>query len=159
VPLYALDPRHPQSGREVSALAMNVDLAPTFAALAGVAAPSPVNGVSLAATIQGGQPPARERALLECWGGVANGPGVHSAVRTARWKYVAYYADDARTKPLVRKDGKLELELYDLDRDPNELENLAHLGAAALAARGYAAGEVEGVKVDLAARLKQLEVE
>jgi arylsulfatase A-like enzyme len=161
VPLVAYDPRYPQNGAEIKALTLNVDLTPTFAELAGVAVPTDtkVDGHSLASAIQGrGAPPPRDRVLFECWGG-SDGPSTHAAARTERWKYVEHYDDDARTTIHVRKDGRKELELYDLQRDPYELENLAWLNAAQLAAKGYAAGEVEGVQKTRKAQLAALEVE
>jgi arylsulfatase A-like enzyme len=149
VPLVAYDPRFPQGGRAIDALTLNVDLTPTFAELAGAPVPAEtkVDGESLVAAIQGRSPgPSRDRVLFECWGG-DTGPGTHAAVRTTR------------TKVHLRKDGRQELELYDLQRDPHELENLAWLTGAALVAKGYAAGEVEGVRATLEAQLAALERE
>ncbi|MBI5524838.1 MAG: sulfatase [Deltaproteobacteria bacterium] len=162
VPLYVLDPRHPQNGGRVDVMTLNVDLAPTFADLAGVPIPpeAKVNGLSLKGLIQGttGALP-RDRVIIECWGGGANRPDTHAAARSARWKYVEHYDDDARTILHIRADKREEIEFYDLQKDSYELDNLAWLTPQELQAKGYAAGEVETAMDEMQAALLQMEVE
>jgi N-acetylglucosamine-6-sulfatase len=94
----------------------NVDLAPTFAALAGIKAPG-AEGRSLLPLLgatAADPPPWRTRLLVEHLRG-AEGAAVEvptfCAVRTDRYKYVAY--------------ATREEELYDLVADPAELVNRA----------------------------------
>jgi len=88
-------------------LASNVDVAPTIAELTGTEIPPPADGISLVPLL-GGATAERDGVLLT-YAGDLRVPGWW-AVRTADWKYVAY-ADGSR-------------ELYDLENDPAELDNL-----------------------------------
>ena len=132
VPLIVRGPGVPAGG-SVEALALNIDLAPTFAALAGVAAPDFVDGRSLAPLIRGedleqwrrgflvelfGVERGRERGASREAAGAENGSDIdpahlppYRALRTADLLFVEY------------DDG--ERELYDRRMDPYELENLA----------------------------------
>jgi N-acetylglucosamine-6-sulfatase len=109
--------RSPWIGRAVvdDRLALNIDLAPTFAALAGVRPASPVDGSSLAPLLRG-EPettPWRTAFEVEYLGSQhpSGSPPDYRAVRTRRYLFVRY-ANGWR-------------ELYDVRADPNELENLA----------------------------------
>jgi len=112
VPLAVRAPGVP-AGRAVEQMALNVDFAPTIAELAGVSAPSFVDGRSLVPLL-GATPPATWRSdfLIEHWNGGGGGPWqvpTYAAVRTGTYKYVEY------------DNG--ERELYDLSSDPYELES------------------------------------
>jgi arylsulfatase A-like enzyme len=135
-------------GSHTSAIAGNIDLAPTMAALGGTTMSDSPDGRSLATFLMGGATPAdwRQVYLLEHWtdtssvldrssaaqlepndpdqGGVAPGddpaataaaiqvkgiPEFHG-IRTANYTYVEYVTG--------------ERELYDINADPEELNNL-----------------------------------
>ena len=123
VPLIIRDGRHPTSGgRASSELAMNIDIAPTLAEMAGVKVPNKVDGVSLSQAIAGtNAQPVRDAFLLdERWTDIYRYPKEgygHAAigVRTKDWKYIEY--DSGRR------------ELFDLNADPYELTNLAYNAA------------------------------
>ncbi len=100
--------------RSDASLVMNIDLAPTFAALAGVTAPGS-EGASMLGLLANPATPWRTDTLIEHMG---SNPPSFCAVRTQIWKYVQYATG--------------EEELYDLVADPYELQNVA--GAAANAA-------------------------
>jgi N-acetylglucosamine-6-sulfatase len=97
--------------------ALNIDLAPTFAELAGVPIPVPHDGESLVRVLDGTQPEGTWRTdfLTEGW------PSSHvwATVREAQWKYTEL--------PMTLGDAAttFERELYDLAADPYELENRA----------------------------------
>ena len=98
------------AGSAPDALALNVDLAPTIAAAAGVPAPG-VEGRSLLPVLRGGgRPASREDLLVEHLAGTNPVP-TYCAVRSRGWMYVRY------------TDG--QEELYDLRADPGQLRNLA----------------------------------
>jgi arylsulfatase A-like enzyme len=161
VPLIAFHPRLLAPGRvDDASMLMNADLAPTIAALAGAAPPDDVDGESFAGLLDGSTGTwAREAMLTECWPSEPKG-GISAAIRTARWRYVAYYLDDARTQPRLRADdGAREIELYDLTADPDELDNLARLAPEQLAAKGYDVGEITATIADLDIRLQTLQRE
>jgi arylsulfatase A-like enzyme len=152
VPLIVRGPGVP-AGRTVSLFAGNVDLAPTFAAIGGVAAPAFVDGRSLVPLLGATPPPAnqwRQAYLIEHWSESPSTAGDESrepvdadqtdaapaergqrargargarggevpsplpefhALRTPQYTYVEYVTG--------------ERELYDLAKDPYELNNLA----------------------------------
>ena len=102
-----------------TSLAGNVDLAPTFAEIAGIAAPDFVDGQS-ALSILHGRPLdgfRRKAFLIESWLGGGDpgeedtGISEYHGLRTRDAKYVEYATG--------------ERELYDLRSDPSEMENLA----------------------------------
>ena len=91
----------------------NIDLAPTFAELAGVTTPDNVNGLSLVPLLKDVNAIWRDAILLEHWpteDGIGSKIPEFYAVRSADWKYVEYSTG--------------EKELYDLKNDPYELENI-----------------------------------
>lgn len=120
IPLLVRGPGVRESGRRVDQIVLNIDLAPTFLDLAG-STPSPsMQGRSLRPLFERAKTPWRKSFLYEYWK-EAWLPGVPSmiGVRTDRWKYVRY--------PDLRDID----ELYDLERDPHELHNLAEDAASA----------------------------
>ena len=95
-------------------LVANIDLAPTFADLAGASIPEGVDGMSLVPLLENSDAPWRDAILLEHWPteeGVGSIIPEFYSVRTAAWKYTEYVTG--------------ECELYDLVNDPYELQNLA----------------------------------
>jgi N-acetylglucosamine-6-sulfatase len=118
VPLVVRGPGLP-AGKKVDDFSANVDLAPTFAALAGAKAPSFVDGRSLEPALQGKSDDARKAVLVEHFlpndGGGRRGrrggaPPTYGAVRTDRYTYVEYVTG--------------ERQLYDLRADLDELHNI-----------------------------------
>ena len=92
-----------------TAPALNIDLAPTISDAAGVPTPA-TDGESLLPLLDDPNSAWRRDFLIEHLEGT-NPVTTYCAVRSARWKYVRYATG--------------EEELYDLDADPFELENLA----------------------------------
>ena len=93
---------------------LNIDFAPTIAQLAGVTPASPVDGASFAPFLEGRTEPWRKAYLVEYLGRSElsqGGPPPFVAVHTSRFLYVEY------------RNGWREL--YDLRRDPWELQNVA----------------------------------
>lgn len=90
-------------------IALNIDLAPTIAQAAGVPHP-PTDGSSLLPVLEGEGAGWRRDFLLEHLEG-SNPVPTYCGVRSLRWVYVRYATG--------------EEELYDLEGDPFELENLA----------------------------------
>jgi arylsulfatase A-like enzyme len=115
VPFVVRGPGVP-AGRTVKAIGMNIDIAPTFAELAGTALAYEPDGRSLVPWLHDpdGEHERRRAALLDLWPRSAGRedktkvPSFHG-VRTERHLFVEY------------KTG--ERELYDLATDPAQLEN------------------------------------
>jgi len=98
------------------ALVSLIDLLPTLCDIAGVPAPEGMNGLSLRGILEGNARNVREMVFAEYYGKQAWRVPIRM-VRAARWKYVRYLTDGE--------------ELYDLEADPGELQNLARSPAAA----------------------------
>ena len=115
VPLVFRVPGTPPGGRTDDHLALNIDLAATFADLGGARPGLPQDGRSLAPLLEaeGKDPRWRDAFVAEYLGHehVFGMPPRFAALRTERYLYVRY------TNGWV--------ELYDLRSDPHQLENLA----------------------------------
>ncbi len=116
VPLLLRLPGVVPEGLEVDRLALSVDLAPTFLALAGVEAAGGMQGKNLAPLWNdedGEDARWREDFLyFDSWGKFVSGPQELAVVGT-RYKYVRYRRD------------LIEEALFDLQNDPDERRNLA----------------------------------
>ena len=114
VPLLVFDPRTPQSlrGRTVSALALDVDIAPTLLDFAGTDVPALMQGRSLGPVLA--NRPVLWRSDFFCEH-LFNHPKIpkFEGVRSLRWKYLRYFEQT----PVYE-------ELFDLTRDPLEEQNL-----------------------------------
>jgi arylsulfatase A-like enzyme len=115
IPLIVRYPGVVPAGSTPSGLSANVDIAPTMLALAGVPIPSTMDGHSLLPVLRGDNAPVRDALLIEYYSDTEfprlKGMG-YKAIRTNRYKYIRY--------------GELSGmdELYDLQADPFELDNL-----------------------------------
>ncbi|MEU5884832.1 sulfatase [Spirillospora sp. NPDC047279] len=143
VPMLVRGPGVP-AGRSVPAMAGTVDLAPTFARLAGARIPAYAEGRPLTPLLRGREPRGWRRAMLvEFFAGRAKNnpegpdcdtrdergrgcplPPTYAALRTARHTYVEYVTG--------------ERQLFDLAADPHQLRNL--MADPALAGKGRAPG-------------------
>ncbi len=133
-PMMVRYPKLAPLPRVETRFALNIDLAPTFAELAGIGVPIAQDGASLLGVLDGTEPAGTWRTdlLAEAW------PGSHpwALVREAQWKYTEIALDPGN--PLTTFD----VELYDVINDPYEQDNVADLNPVQVAA--------------MAARLRQL---
>lgn len=98
----------------IQEMALNIDIAPTLADLAGVTPASPTEGTSLLPLLEGTGTSWRSDFLIENLGferGDSTSVPTFCAVRSTRWMFARYETG--------------EQELYDLRADPYELTNLA----------------------------------
>lgn len=101
-------------GRIDNHMALNIDFASTIAQLAGIKPRLRQDGRSLVPLLHGESPRWRNDFIVEYLGASQfedGGPPPFQALRSTRWLYVEY------------RNGWREL--YDLRRDPYELQNLA----------------------------------
>ncbi|HZO57863.1 MAG TPA: sulfatase-like hydrolase/transferase [Bryobacteraceae bacterium] len=109
IPMLVRYPRRFAAGSRPEQFVLSVDVAATALAVAGVAAPRPFHGRPFWAM------PQRDAVLVEYFSDSVF-PRIrtmgYSAIRTKRWKYIHY-------RELEGAD-----ELYDLQWDPFELENV-----------------------------------
>jgi len=103
-----------QQGRQVGQLVSNIDLAPTFADLAGTTPGSPVDGRSLVPLLTGQAPANWPDAVLLRFehDPTQDTPPSFWAIRTERYKY-------------IETEDTGEVELYDLSTDPYEVQSVA----------------------------------
>jgi len=108
------------TARVDSHLVLNADVAATMLDLAGLAVPGNLHGRSLVPLLRGKSVEWRKSFLYEAPTAVL-GSRPLLAVRTERWKYVRTY--DGKE---LRAGAKPSFEeLYDLQADPDEVNNLA----------------------------------
>lgn len=138
-PLLVRYPKAVAAGSHTKALAMNIDLAPTFVDMAGLPVPADMQGRSLKGVLtSGGTVPEGWRTGVyyhyyeyPSWHSVKR----HYGVRTADYKLIHFYNDVD------------EWELYDLKKDPHEMCNV------------YNDPEYAAVRSDMHAWLEQLQQE
>jgi arylsulfatase A-like enzyme len=114
-PMFVYYPKLAPLPRTDSHFALNIDLAPTFAELAGAAVPIAHDGNSLMRVVDGTAPSWRTDFLTEGW------PGNHpwATVHEGQWKYTEI------PTTIGDPNTTFEIELYDLLNDPYELQNVA----------------------------------
>jgi len=130
-----LPPRFKKHG-EIAQLVQNIDFAPTMLEIAGVEIPSDIQGVSLLPLLENEKVPKNWRKSL--YYHYYEFPGEHAVkrhfgVRTDRYKLIHFYNDID------------EWELFDLQQDPNEMNNL------------YGKAGYEEITKELKAELKRLQ--
>ncbi|MDH5233681.1 MAG: sulfatase [Gemmatimonadota bacterium] len=115
IPLIIRYPEAARAGTTPAQMVQTIDFASTLLALAGVADTVPRQGLSLVPLLEGATPPWRKSVMLEYYSDKVFPRMLtmgYEAVRTERYKYIHY----------------LELpgmdELYDLETDPFEMDNL-----------------------------------
>ncbi|HEX6557808.1 MAG TPA: sulfatase/phosphatase domain-containing protein, partial [Longimicrobiales bacterium] len=94
-------------------LVMNLDFAPTFLAMAGVAAPQAMQGASLAPLLRGKTPRNWRHSIYYQYFGYPDWHMVRRqyGVRDRRYKLIRYYEVD-------------KWELFDLQKDPHEMRSV-----------------------------------
>lgn len=99
---------------DITELVQNIDFAPTFLELAGVEIPEDIHGISLVPLLRGEAPEDWRTSLYYHF---YEYPGEHQVmrhfgVRTDRYKLIHFY------------DDQDFWELYDLQKDPSEMNNI-----------------------------------
>lgn len=135
MPLVVKYPKEIKPGSVTDKMAVNIDFCPTILDYAGIAIPDEVQGTSLRPIFNGDDPADWRTSVYyhyyqypKGWHAVKR----HYGVRTDRYKLIHFYNDiDA-------------WELYDLQEDPNEINNV------------YGTGEYVSVQEDLHSELDRL---
>lgn len=120
VPFMVRYPKLVKAGTSCDQMILNVDIAPTILELAGVRAPDSLHGRSLVPLLTGENPDDWRKDWLYEYYEYPQWEHVrpHRGVRTERYKLIHYY------KLSEFPDEPEEFELYDLQKDPGELNNL-----------------------------------
>ncbi|MGC4231919.1 MAG: sulfatase, partial [Niabella sp.] len=113
VPMLARCPAMIKPGSVIKEDVLNIDVAPTFLELAGIKKPQQMQGQSFAGLMQGKVLPWRKEFFYEYyWELDFPQTPTQFAVRTDRYKY-------------IRSHGVWDIDqLYDLEKDPHEVNNL-----------------------------------
>ncbi|GAB4340904.1 MAG: sulfatase [Candidatus Abyssubacteria bacterium] len=140
-PLIIRWPRRIPAGATIEQLVSTLDIMPTLLHAANSSVPEQVQGISLLRLATGtSAEPVRDAVFAEMTHHVNYLPT--RAVRTDRWKYIRNYSDDAvgldqcghmewarRLCELPNQgwlSARMPEELYDVECDPNEQQNLVH---------------------------------
>ena len=137
-------------GSTCDAMALNVDVAPTFLELAGVDVPEGVQGRSLVPLLRGGVPDDwRTSMYYRYWmhRDSAHNVPAHYGVRTLTHKLICYYNDPLDQLGAHGPADPVEWELFDLVADPLETTNV------------YADPASAAVVAELRAELTRLQTE
>ena len=132
-PLVIRWPGAVEPGSASRELVSNLDYAATFLEMAGVRIPPRMQGRSLVPILKGAAPGDWRRSFYYHYyeSQLAHGVPAHEGVRTERYKLIRFYESG-------------EWELFDLERDPQELQSL------------YGRKGMEQVTAELLAELKRL---
>jgi arylsulfatase A-like enzyme len=109
MPLIVRYPKEISSGVVNDDIVTNIDFAPTFLDYAGVTRPPDMQGESLRPLLGGRRPDDWRRAMYYHYYG-DYGVAPHYGIRMRRYKLIHFYSTG-------------EWELFDLNKDPNELTN------------------------------------
>lgn len=146
MPFLMRYPREIAAGSAVEAMVSNIDFAPTFLDYAGLDVPSVMQGRSFREVARGDVPADWPRSIYyRYWMHLAqHGVPAHYGVRTATHKLIYYYGKALGTTDSVDRDTDPYWELFDLEADPNELNNV------------YGNPEFASIQADLHAELDRL---
>ncbi|UFU06829.1 sulfatase family protein [Ruania halotolerans] len=128
MPMLVSYPAALPAGRRSERFITNVDLARTFLEAAGVEPHPGMQGESFFTDLREELPPPQDQAFYyRYW---ENDDGAHSAlahygIRTQRYKLIYFYNDGLGLPGTRQNVFAPEWELYDLERDPDELHNRA----------------------------------
>jgi len=149
IPLLVRYPKEIKAGSVCKDFALNVDFSPTFLEYAGVKAPKEIDGKSLRPVFKGKTPKNwRTATYYRYWMhrphfNVAG----HYGIRTHRFKLIFYYGLPLDARGARRQPTPPEWELFDLEKDPYEMNNV------------YADPSYAGVVKGLKKRLLELKEE
>jgi len=114
VPLILHYPKRFKPGTRIDQVVTNIDIAPTLLEAAGLGTPKQMDGQSFYGLLRGKRMPWRDALLYEYfweWN-YPHTPTTH-AIRTSKYKYIRYH-------------GVWDIdELFDMQADPDEMNNLA----------------------------------
>jgi arylsulfatase A-like enzyme len=113
-PLLMKMPKGYERKGEIKELVQNIDYAATFLDMAGVAVPDDIQGISLMPLLEGSTEPDLRDAIYYHYYEFPNEHAVkrHYGIRTDRYKLIHFYNDID------------DWELYDLQTDPDEMNNI-----------------------------------
>ena len=128
MPFIIRYPRAIQAGSVNDDIITNVDFAPTFLHYAGIEIPGEFQGRSFDPLLEDSTPKDWPQSMYyRYWMHLAHHHVyAHYGIRTRRYKLIYYYADALGQPGAIDEKKAPEWELFDLERDPHELNNVYH---------------------------------
>jgi len=129
MPFIVRYPKSIPAGTTSDAIVNNVDFAPTILAMAGVEAPDSMQGRSFLGILEGKPAPDDwpTASYYRYWLHMAHHDNpAHYGIRTSDFKLIFFYGLPLDAKGAVRKPTPPYWELYDLRKDPHEMNNVYH---------------------------------
>lgn len=127
MPFVVRYPRAIKPGSVTEAMTLNIDFPSTFLDYAGVAISKEMQGHSLRPIFEGSKPDDwRTSMYYRYWMHLDEHHNVYShyGIRTNRYKLIYYYAEALGTSGSIEEKRPPEWELFDLDKDPHEMNNV-----------------------------------
>lgn len=148
MPFIVSYPRMIEAGSSTTEIITNLDFAPTWLELAQTETPEAFQGYSLVPLLKGNTPGDWQQAMYyRYWMHLDGSHNVcsHYGIRTHRYKLIYYYGEAMGTAGSKDISWEPEWELFDLEKDPNELNNV------------YADPAYEGVVMELRIKLREMQ--
>jgi arylsulfatase A-like enzyme len=126
MPFVMRYPTEIEPGAVVDGMVSNIDFAPTFLDYAGLDVPDVMQGTSIRRLPQGDEPKDWQDSIYyRYWMHLAqHGVAAHYGVRTASHKLIYYYGKALGTTDSIDRSTDPYWELFDLETDPRELNNI-----------------------------------
>jgi arylsulfatase A-like enzyme len=124
MPFLVRWPEKFKKGTQMNEFVSNVDFAPTLLDMAGIEAPNDMQGRSILPLLKN-EPVAdwQQSVYYRYWMHRDMTPA-HFGIRTHKYKLVFYYGLNLDTNSFGHPDSEPAWELYDLEKDPNEMNNV-----------------------------------
>lgn len=129
MPFIVRYPRAIKPGSVTDDFAINVDFAETFLDYAGIEIPDYMQGSSLRPVMEDRTPEDWQTSIYyRYWEHLSaeHKVGAHYGIRTKRYKLIYYYGEALGSSDAVDDPRTPEWELFDLEKDPCELNNVYH---------------------------------
>jgi len=123
MPFLVRYPREIQPGSSCDAMALNIDFAETWLDYAGLPIPEDMQGTSMRPLLNGETPDDwRTSMYYRYWMHLTHHyVPAHYGIRTDRYKLIYYYGEALGTTGSIDEPKEPEWELFDLEKDPNEM--------------------------------------
>jgi arylsulfatase A-like enzyme len=150
MPFLVRYPQAAKAGTINKDIVSNIDFAPLFLDAAGIDVPQDMQGKSLMPLLKGETPDDwRQTFYYRYWmhGDGSHNVYAHYGIRTHRYKLIYFYNDGLNQPGAVGETHEPEWELFDLENDPHELNNV------------YNAPEYESIRQELKDELHRVQAE
>src|SRR5699024_7407513 len=129
MPFIVRYPRAIEPGSVTDDIALNVDFPETFLDYAGIDIPDYMQGTSLRPVMEGNTPDDWQTSLYYRYWEHLSQPhevGAHYGIRTKGYKLIYYYGESLGASMALDESREPEWELFDLEKDPLEVQSVYH---------------------------------